>query len=486
MTCHSSGLDVGTTGVKAVAITPEGRWSPPRSARYPLSTPQPGWSEQDPEDWWRATEAALAELGGGACRSASGSRGRCTGSSALDERGPRRASGDPLERPADRRRVRGDRGAHRPRAPDRADREPRAPRLYRAEAPVAPAPRARRLRAASTGSCCRRTTSGCGSRASTRSTWRTRPERSSSTSPAGAGATRCSTRSRSRASGCRRCSSRRPCPGSRETEIPSRRAPGTARPPASASASTVRARSRSSSGPRASSSPRFPRTAPDDRARAHVFCHAVPGTWHAMGVMLSAAGSLQWLHDTIAPGVPFEALVAEAERLAARSRRPPVPALPPGRADAACRSGRARRVRRAPAPTRSRRARARRARGRRLRAARLARPRARPRDRRLERARVSGGGARSELLAADLRLGARRPDRADGRRRGVGVRRRAARRASPAESSPTSARRSQQPCARRTSSSPTRRGRRCTPSSCRATARLYPALRDVDGVTVER
>ena len=27
----------------------------------------------------------------------------------------------------------------------------------------------------------------------------------------------------------------------------------------------------------------------------HVFCHAVPGTWHAMGVMLSAAGSLAWL-----------------------------------------------------------------------------------------------------------------------------------------------------------------------------------------------
>ncbi|HEY4620358.1 MAG TPA: FGGY-family carbohydrate kinase, partial [Gaiellaceae bacterium] len=42
--------------------------------------------------------------------------------------------------------------------------------------------------------------------------------------------------------------------------------------------------------------------------------HAVPGTWHAMGVMLSAAGSLQWLHDVVAPDVPFEALVSEAER----------------------------------------------------------------------------------------------------------------------------------------------------------------------------
>ncbi|HEY2372322.1 MAG TPA: xylulokinase [Gaiellaceae bacterium] len=51
---------------------------------------------------------------------------------------------------------------------------------------------------------------------------------------------------------------------------------------------------------------------PDARARVHVFCHAVPATWHAMGVMLSAAGSLQWLHDAIAPDVPFDALLAEA------------------------------------------------------------------------------------------------------------------------------------------------------------------------------
>ena len=51
---------------------------------------------------------------------------------------------------------------------------------------------------------------------------------------------------------------------------------------------------------------------PDAQARVHVFCHAVPATWHAMGVMLSAAGSLQWLHDAIAPDVPFDALLAEA------------------------------------------------------------------------------------------------------------------------------------------------------------------------------
>jgi xylulokinase len=37
----------------------------------------------------------------------------------------------------------------------------------------------------------------------------------------------------------------------------------------------------------------------EPEARLHVFCHAVPGTWHAMGVMLSAAGSLGWLHDRV-------------------------------------------------------------------------------------------------------------------------------------------------------------------------------------------
>ena len=46
----------------------------------------------------------------------------------------------------------------------------------------------------------------------------------------------------------------------------------------------------------------LPGFAADERARVHAFCHAVPGGWHAMGVMLSAAGSLQWLRDTVAPG----------------------------------------------------------------------------------------------------------------------------------------------------------------------------------------
>jgi xylulokinase len=50
----------------------------------------------------------------------------------------------------------------------------------------------------------------------------------------------------------------------------------------------------------------------EPQGRLHAFCHAVPGRWHLMGVMLSAAGSLQWLRDTVAPGVPFDDLVSEA------------------------------------------------------------------------------------------------------------------------------------------------------------------------------
>jgi xylulokinase len=50
----------------------------------------------------------------------------------------------------------------------------------------------------------------------------------------------------------------------------------------------------------------------EPEGRLHAFCHAVPGQWHFMGVMLSAAGSLQWYRDTLAPGVSFDELTAEA------------------------------------------------------------------------------------------------------------------------------------------------------------------------------
>ena len=50
----------------------------------------------------------------------------------------------------------------------------------------------------------------------------------------------------------------------------------------------------------------------ESEGRLHAFCHALPNTWHFMGVMLSAAGSLQWYKDTFAPDISFDALLDEA------------------------------------------------------------------------------------------------------------------------------------------------------------------------------
>jgi len=57
----------------------------------------------------------------------------------------------------------------------------------------------------------------------------------------------------------------------------------------------------------------------EPEGRLHAFCHAVPGRWHLMGVMLSAAGSLQWFRDTLAAGSDFAELLAVAERVPAGS-----------------------------------------------------------------------------------------------------------------------------------------------------------------------
>jgi xylulokinase len=57
----------------------------------------------------------------------------------------------------------------------------------------------------------------------------------------------------------------------------------------------------------------------EPEGRLHAFCHAVPGMWHFMGVMLSAAGSLQWYRDTFAPGLSFDDLLKEAEEVTAGS-----------------------------------------------------------------------------------------------------------------------------------------------------------------------
>jgi xylulokinase len=53
--------------------------------------------------------------------------------------------------------------------------------------------------------------------------------------------------------------------------------------------------------------------------RVHAFCHAVPDRWHLMSVMLSAAGSLRWFREALAPDVPYADLVAAAVEVPAGS-----------------------------------------------------------------------------------------------------------------------------------------------------------------------
>ena len=57
----------------------------------------------------------------------------------------------------------------------------------------------------------------------------------------------------------------------------------------------------------------------EPQGRLHAFCHAAPGMWHFMGVMLSAAGSLQWYRDTLAPNASFDELMQSAAGIPAGS-----------------------------------------------------------------------------------------------------------------------------------------------------------------------
>ena len=61
------GLDIGTSSAKAVAIDRHGEVLKVAERPYAPASPQPGWSEQDPEDWWRAAEDVLDECGGHHC-----------------------------------------------------------------------------------------------------------------------------------------------------------------------------------------------------------------------------------------------------------------------------------------------------------------------------------------------------------------------------------------------------------------------------------
>jgi xylulokinase len=304
------GLDVGTTAVKALAVDEVGTVLARAEAGYPLSTPRPGWAEQDPHDWWRATEQALAALAVDAVAGI-GLSGQMHGLVALD------AAGEVI-RPAIlwndgrtaaeceeiERRVGLDELIAR--TGNRALTGFTAPKLLwlRAHEPESYARIARvmlpkdyvRLRLCGEHAIDMADASGTLLLDVARRRWSDEvldaleldaawlprllesPEVSGETAdgvPVAAGAG-------DQAAGALGVGVDRPGPLSV--------ALGT-------------------SGVVFAALPGF---AADERARVHAFCHAVPGGWHAMGVMLSAAGSLRWLRDAVAPVSGFGELIGEA------------------------------------------------------------------------------------------------------------------------------------------------------------------------------
>ena len=56
------GLDVGTSGVKAILVAEDGGVVASATAPLALDTPHPGWAEQEPEAWWEASRAAIRDV----------------------------------------------------------------------------------------------------------------------------------------------------------------------------------------------------------------------------------------------------------------------------------------------------------------------------------------------------------------------------------------------------------------------------------------
>ena len=60
------GIDLGTSAVKLLLVDEKGTIHKEVNREYPLYFPQPGWSEQDPADWWAACVDGMRELLAGA------------------------------------------------------------------------------------------------------------------------------------------------------------------------------------------------------------------------------------------------------------------------------------------------------------------------------------------------------------------------------------------------------------------------------------
>jgi xylulokinase len=306
------GIDVGTTGVKALAIDPQGAVLARVERSYPLSTPRPGWAEQDPELWWGAAESALEELRADAGPPAGiGLSGQMHGLVALDasERvlrpailwNDQRTAAEcaEIERAIGLERLielTGNRALPGFTAPKLLWLRRHEPEIYRRIAHVMLPKDYVRLRLCSERATDVADASGTLLLDVAHRRWSGEvlealeldgawlPE--ALESPAVSGRTPDGV----------------PVAAGAGDQAAGALGVGVDRPgPLSVVLGT--------SGVVFAALEHF---AADSQARVHAFCHAVPGAWHAMGVMLSAAGSLRWLRDTVATGVPYDELIAGA------------------------------------------------------------------------------------------------------------------------------------------------------------------------------
>jgi xylulokinase len=294
------GLDVGTTGVKAVAIAPDGRVLAAAEEAYELSTPRPGWAEQDPEDWWRAGQGALGSLPEAR---AIGLSGQMHGLVVLDrhERVLRPAilwndqrtaaeCAEIEERVGLERLIAltGNRALTGFTAPKLLWLRRHEPEVYERVAHVLLPKDYVRLRLVGERAIDAADASGTLLLDVAERRWSHEVLAALEIPPEWLP------------------------PVYESPDVPG--APGAGDQAAAALGVGVDRPGAVSvvlgtSGVVFSALPEF---AADAEARVHVFCHAVPGGWHAMGVMLSAAGSLRWLRDALGGG--YDALLADAER----------------------------------------------------------------------------------------------------------------------------------------------------------------------------
>jgi xylulokinase len=294
------GLDVGTTGVKALAITSDGEVVASAEEGYALSTPQPGWSEQDPADWWHASRAALSRLGVDA--TATGLSGQMHGLVCLDESGSvlrpailwndQRTAAECAEiedRVGLERLVSltGNRALTGFTAPKLLWLRRHEPEVYARIHRICLPKDYVRLRltgewaidaADASGTLFfdvahRRWSADVLDALEIPAAWL--PPVQESTDVAGAGDQQAAAL------------------GVGVIE------PGTVSVVLGTSGVVLAA---------------LEGYAHDPQARVHAFCHAVPDTWEAMGVMLNAAGALRWFRDVLAPETSFDELTADAGR----------------------------------------------------------------------------------------------------------------------------------------------------------------------------